>query len=122
MLDFFMSDRFFKTLEEPTIKEPPAPTEDPTAELKAQIEALKAQIEALVAPAPVPDPVPEPTPEPDPAPVPAVSEEPPTAPLSLGGELGKYLDLRTRNPRALGEYFKEHGDQIISQAKQLLEA
>lgn len=124
VLDFFMSDRFYKTLAEPTpIKESTLP--DPAAELKAEINALKAEIESLKVPDPVdPDPVPEPTPEPDPPVVPFVAEqEPPTAPLAIGGgELEQFRRLALRNDRNLGTYFNENSDAIRNQIKQLLEA
>jgi hypothetical protein len=121
MLDFFMSDRFFKTMEEPISTTPALP--DPAAELKSEIEALKAQVESLKVPAPVdPDPVPEPTPEPEPV-IPFVAEqEPATEPLKVGGqELEQFRRLAMRSDRNLGGFFKDNSDAIRSQIKQLLE-
>lgn len=122
VLDFFMSDRFYKSLPEATpTKEPTLP--DPSAELKTEIDALKAQIESLKVPALVdPDPVPEPTPEPEPV-IPFVAQqEPPTAPVAIGGgELEQFRRLAMRSDRNLGNYFNENSDAIRNQIKQLLE-
>lgn len=127
MLDFFMSDRFFKTMEEPTTtKEAPVP--DPSAELRAEIDALKAELEAIKAtPAPEPEPesLSEPEPEPEEEKVPFVAvAEPPTAPVPSsvsGAELEEFRKRALRSDRSLGDYYKQNAEAIQSQIKQLLE-
>lgn len=122
VLDFFMSDRFYKSLAEPTpTKESTLP--DPTIELKSEIDALKAELEAMKVPALIdPDPVPEPEPQPEP-PIPFVADqEPATAPVAIGGgELEQFRRLAMRSDRGLGDYYKQNADAIRNQVKQLLE-